>query len=252
MLDIRIRKQLRDFVIDLEFVVPGGLTVLFGRSGAGKSMTLACIAGLAAPDAGRIVVNGHTFYDSQSGVNLPPQQRRVGYVTQDYLLFPHLTVWQNIAFGLVKQSSHEKEVIVREALTWLGLEQLARQKPRELSGGQQQRVALARALVTRPQVLLLDEPFSALDNPTRTRLRKDLLELQKELAVPVLFVTHDLAEALLLGEHMAVVADGKLLQLDTPARVRERPADALVAELVDRNIPSSAYDNGQGVSNEPG
>ena len=235
MLEIRVQKRLRDFSLDIDLAVPGGVTVLFGRSGAGKSMTLACVAGLAAPEAGRIVVNGAVFYDSRTGVNLRPQQRRVGYVTQDYLLFPHLTVAQNVAFGLAKHTRRERETIVQEALAWLRLEQLARQRPQALSGGQQQRVALARALVTRPQVLLLDEPFSALDSPTRARLRQDLLRLQGELDIPVLFVTHDLAEALLLGEQMAVVADGRLLQLDTPARVRERPADSLVAELVGRN-----------------
>jgi molybdate transport system ATP-binding protein len=242
MLEIRIQKQLSDFTLDVAFTVPDGVTVLFGRSGAGKSMILACVAGLAAPDAGRVVINGHSFYDSRAGLNLPPQQRRVGYVTQDYLLFPHLTVEDNVAFGLVHQSRAEREAIVREALLWLGLEQLARRRPRELSGGQQQRVALARALVTRPQVLLLDEPFSALDSPDRTRLRQDLLRLQQEHQVPMLFVTHDLAEALLMGERMAVIADGRLLQLDTPQQIRRQPAGPLVAELVgsDQGLPGSA------------
>jgi molybdate transport system ATP-binding protein len=235
MLEIRIQKRLRDFALDVNLELAAGLTVLFGRSGTGKSMTLACVAGLAAPDAGRIVVNGCPFYDSEAGINLPPQQRRVGYVTQDYLLFPHLTVAQNVAFGLINHTRQEQEVIVQEALSWLGLEQLAQQRPRELSGGQAQRVALARALVIRPQVLLLDEPFSALDSPTRTRLRQDLLRLHRERQVPVLFVTHDLAEATALGEQMAVMADGRLLQLDTPQRVRQRPASLLVAELVGGN-----------------
>lgn len=219
MLEIRIRKQLRDFALDIELTASGGITVLFGRSGSGKSMTLACVAGLATPDEGRIVVNGRSFYNSQANINLPPQQRRVGFVTQDYLLFPHLTVAQNVAFGLIQQSRPEREAIVAEALTWLGLEALARQRPHELSGGQQQRVALARALVTRPQAMLLDEPFSALDSPTRLRLRQDLLRLQEELKVPMLFVTHDLAEARLMGERMALVADGRVLQVDTPDRV---------------------------------
>ncbi|MFO7679906.1 MAG: ATP-binding cassette domain-containing protein [Chloroflexota bacterium] len=232
MLQIQIQKQLRDYSLDVNLETSSGVTVLFGRSGAGKSMTLACIAGLAAPDSGRIVVNGRLFYDSHNGVNLPPQQRRVGYVTQDYLLFPHLTVAQNVAFGLSNHLRPEREAIVREALAWLELEQLAQQRPRELSGGQQQRVALARALVIRPQLLLLDEPFSALDSPTRIRLRQDLLRLQQEHQVPVLFVTHDLAEAMLLGEQMAVFADGRLLQLDTPKQIREHPANPLVAELV--------------------
>ena len=130
MIEIAIQKQLRDFPLDIDLAVAGGVTVLFGRSGAGKSMTLACVAGLAAPEAGRIVVNGAVFYDSRSGVNLRPQQRRVGYVTQDYLLFPHLTVAQNVAFGLAKHSRREREAIVQEALAWLGLEELARQRPR--------------------------------------------------------------------------------------------------------------------------
>ena len=232
MLHISIRKKLREFSLELDLELPAAVSVLFGRSGMGKSMTLACVAGLAAPDSGNIAVNGTTFYDSEAGIDLPPQQRRVGYVTQDYLLFPHLTVAQNVAFGLVARTREEREAIVAEALSWLGLEPLARQRPRDLSGGQQQRVALARALVIRPQVLLLDEPFSALDSPTRIRLRQDLLRLQREQGVPVLFVTHDLAEAMLLGEQMAVIADGRLLQLDTPQRVRQQPAGPLVAELV--------------------
>jgi len=244
MLQIRIQKRLRDFSLDIDLELGAAVTVLFGRSGMGKSMTLACVAGLAAPDSGRIVVNGNTFYDSATGVALPPQQRRVGYVTQDYLLFPHLTVAQNVAFGLANHAREERESIVQEALAWLGLEPLARQRPRELSGGQQQRVALARALVIRPRVLLLDEPFSALDSPTRARLRQDLLDLQKEQGVPVLFVTHDLAEAMLLGEQMAVVADGRLLQLDTPQRVRQQPADPLVAELVGGNAVAPYNDSG--------
>jgi molybdate transport system ATP-binding protein len=234
-IEIRVQKKLRDFSLQIDLAVAGDVTVLFGRSGMGKSMTLACVAGLATPDSGRIVVNGRVFFDSRAAVNLPPQQRRVGYVTQDYLLFPHLTVWKNVAFGLVNQSRPEQQRIVQEALAWLGLEQLAQQRPRELSGGQQQRVALARALVIRPQVLLLDEPFSALDSPTRIRLRQDLLNLQVELQVPVLFVTHDLAEAQLLGKQMAVIADGRLLQLDTPEQLRRRPASPLVAELVGSN-----------------
>ena len=234
-IQIQIQKQLRDFSLEVNLETSAGMTVLFGRSGAGKSLTLACMAGLSTPDAGRIVVNGRTFYDSHTGINLPSQQRRVGYVTQDYLLFPHLTVAQNVAFGLVQQSRSEREAIVQEALAWLGLEPMAQQRPHELSGGQQQRVALARALVIRPQVLLLDEPFSALDSPTRTRLRQDLLRLHREHRVPVLFVTHDLAEAMLLGEQMAVFGDGRLLQMDTPQQIQERPSGPLVAELVGSN-----------------
>jgi molybdate transport system ATP-binding protein len=232
MIEIDITKRLRDYTLAMALRADNGITALFGRSGAGKSMTLACVAGLAAPDAGRIVVNGRSFFDSDNGVNLRPQQRRVGYVPQDYLLFPHLTVWQNVAFGLISQSRDEQERIVQEALAWLELEPLADQRPGKLSGGQQQRVALARALVIRPQILLLDEPFSALDSPTRLRLRQDLLRLRRELEIPILFVTHDLVEALLLAEQMAVMDNGRVLQLDTPESIRERPVNVLTAELV--------------------
>jgi molybdate transport system ATP-binding protein len=232
MIEIDITKRLRDYTLAVALRADNGITALFGRSGAGKSMTLACVAGLAAPDTGRIVVNGRPFFDSDNGVNLRPQQRRVGYVPQDYLLFPHLTVWQNVAFGLISQSRDEQERIVQEALAWLELEPLADQRPGRLSGGQQQRVALARALVIRPQILLLDEPFSALDSPTRLRLRQDLLRLRRELDIPILFVTHDLVEALLLAEQMAVMDNGRLLQLDAPESIRERPVNPLVAELV--------------------
>ncbi|MFQ5612954.1 MAG: ABC transporter ATP-binding protein [Anaerolineae bacterium] len=231
MLEIRLRKQLENFSLDLDLAAPPGITALFGGSGAGKSMTLACVAGLARPDAGRIALNGSLFFDAEAGVDLPPQRRAVGYVMQDYLLFPHLSVAENIAFGLAGVSHREKAATVREALRRVGLDGFQRRRPAELSGGQQQRVALARALVTRPRLLLLDEPFSALDGPTRSTLRRDLLRLQRELDLPVLFVTHDLAEAYLLADRIAVIEAGRLLQLGPPEAVVYRPANRQVAEL---------------------
>lgn len=231
MLDIRLRKRLENFTLELELAAPPGITALFGPSGAGKSMTLACIAGLTRPDAGQIVLNGNTLFDSEQNINLPPQRRAVGYVMQDYLLFPHLSVAQNIAFGLTGLSRPEKTRVVGEALQRMGLVGFEQRQPNELSGGQQQRVALARALVTQPRVLLLDEPFSALDGPTRALLRRDLLRLRADLGIPALFVTHDLAEAYLLADRIAVIEAGRLLQLGPPERVVYRPTSRAVAEL---------------------
>ena len=231
MLEIYLQKQLTSFTLDLKLSIPAGITVLFGRSGAGKSVSLACIAGLTTPEEGYISVNGTVFFDRQKSVNLRPQQRRVGYVTQDYLLFPHLSVVDNIGFGLVGYSRLERTAVVAEALRRVGLVGLEQRKPAELSGGQQQRAALARALVIRPKVLLLDEPFSALDGPTRSYLRRDLQQIQRDLHLPVVFVTHDLAEAYLLADRIAVIDAGRLLQLDTPETVVYRPCNRRVAEL---------------------
>ena len=247
MLDIQIQKQLEGFTLELDLRVQTGITVLFGPSGAGKSMTLGCIAGLVTPDAGRIVINGTVVFDAQAGVNLPPQQRRVGYVTQDYLLFPHLTVAQNIAYGLKGRSRREKQATVGRMLKLMHLEGLEHRRPRELSGGQQQRVALARALVTEPRVLLLDEPFSALDGPIRARLRRDLMRIQRDFALPVLFVTHDLAEAYLLADRIAVVERGRILQVGTPEEVVYRPRNRRVAEVTG----GTNFFTGQVVGHDP-
>jgi molybdate transport system ATP-binding protein len=231
MLDIQLRKRLKNFTLELELTAPPGITALFGPSGAGKSMTLACIAGLNRPDAGQITLNGDTLFDSTQKINLPPQRRAIGYVMQDYLLFPHLSVGQNIAFGLTGLSRAAQARIVAEALARVELAGFEPRRPHELSGGQQQRVALARALVTRPRLLLLDEPFSALDGPTRALLRRDLLRLQAELRLPALFVTHDLAEAYLLADRIAVIEGGRLLQLGLPEAIVYHPVSRTVAEL---------------------
>ncbi|RME71082.1 MAG: ATP-binding cassette domain-containing protein [Chloroflexi bacterium] len=230
-MDIRIQKRLKSFTLDIDLHLPPGLTALFGRSGAGKSMTLSCIAGLSRPDAGRIVVGGRVFFDHRLGINLPPQQRRLGYVLQDYLLFPHLSVAENIAFGLAGRSREEKKAVVQDLLARMELSGLENRRPAELSGGQQQRVALARALATRPQVLLLDEPFSALDGPTRARLRRDLRRLRQEFNLTILLVTHNLSEAYLLADRIAVMEAGQVLQVDPPEAVVHHPHSRQVAEL---------------------
>lgn len=231
MLSVQIQKRLSSFDLSIDLNVPPGVTALFGPSGAGKSMTLTCIAGLAQPDAGRIALNDLTFFDSNARIDLSPQRRRVGYVTQDYLLFPHLSVGENVAFGLQGMSRTERQKTVDAMLDRVGLAGYIQRRPQELSGGQQQRVALARALVTQPRVLLLDEPFSALDAPTRALLRRDLLDLQRSLHLPVIFITHDFGEAYLLADRLAVLVEGRLLQCDSPAAITTHPSSQEVARL---------------------
>ncbi|MGD8626551.1 MAG: ATP-binding cassette domain-containing protein, partial [Anaerolineae bacterium] len=195
MLLVDVRLRLAEFDIRARIEAERGITVLFGPSGSGKSLTLQCVAGLIRPDAGRIVVGERVVFDSESGVALPPQQRRVGYVPQDYALFPHMTVAGNVGFGLDGWPRGKARQAVEEMLALMGLGEMATRPPGELSGGQQQRIALARALVRQPQALLLDEPFAALDAPIRAQLRRLVRDLQRRFRLPTLFVTHDLSEA---------------------------------------------------------
>ncbi len=208
-----------------------GVTVLFGASGSGKTTVLRCLAGLERPDAGRLTAGEEVWFDAERKLFVPPRQRRVGFVPQNYALFPHLTVTQNIAYGLSQIPAPQRAERVGEALHWLGLQGLEERLPRELSGGQQQRVALARALVCRPRFLLLDEPLSALDAPTRLRLRGELRQLLVKVAIPTLLVTHDLMEALTLGDQLAVMAGGTIVQQGPAQQVFSQPATLEVAGI---------------------
>ena len=206
--------------------------ILFGPSGAGKSTILRSVAGLEWPEEGRIRFVSRTWLDTGSGIRVSPQDRHVGYMSQDYALFPTHTVAGNVEYGLAHLSSHERKARVTEVLDLFQLRGLEHAKPQHLSGGQQQRVALARAVAPRPLLLLLDEPLSALDVPTRTYLRDELRRLLKQLALPSIIVTHDWAEALTLGDLMAVVSGGEVLQTGTPLDVFSRPRNADVAHVV--------------------
>jgi len=209
-----------------------GITVLFGASGSGKTTVLRCLAGLTAPDEGWIRFAGETWTDTARGFHLPPQQRHIGFVPQHYALFPHLSVAHNIAFGLHASTGAERAARVADMLRWVGLEGLADRLPRDLSGGQQQRVALARAVVTRPRLLLMDEPLSALDAPTRLRLGVELRGLLRQLDIPSLLVTHDRHEALTLGDDLVVMDQGRMIQRGPVHEVFSHPMSLAVAGIV--------------------
>jgi molybdate transport system ATP-binding protein len=232
MLEVIIRKRLADFQLDVAFTTNHELVVLFGPSGAGKSLTLQAIAGTLSPDEGRIVIDNQPVFDSTQPVNLPPQQRHIGYVPQHYALFPHLTAAENIAFGLVRHSRLERQQKVSELIALFGLQGLEQRRPRELSGGQQQRVALARALAVQPRLLLLDEPFAALDASLRETLRQELLQVQTRTQVTMLLVTHDHADAFALGQKIIVYDAGRVIQHGTREEVFFHPATRRVAEFV--------------------
>jgi molybdate transport system ATP-binding protein len=218
-----------DFRLDVAFEATNELVVLYGRSGSGKSLTLRALAGLVSPDRGRIEIGGRAVFDAAAGLELPPQERRVGYVIQELALFPHLSTRENVLIGLEGDADAPARYEALRAL--LSIEGLDERRPYELSGGQQQRVALARALVRRSEVLLLDEPFSALDEALRSDLRAELLRLRRELELPIVFVTHDLREAHLLADRVAVIDDGRVLQFDARDEVFRRPSTRRVAEL---------------------
>jgi molybdate transport system ATP-binding protein len=210
----------------------GPVTVLFGPSGSGKTTVLRALAGLDRPGEGTIVHRGESWLDTRQGHFVPARRRRVGLLFQDYALFPHLTAAENVAFGLHGQPRAERQGKVAEAIALLRLAGLENRRPSELSGGQRQRVALARAIAPSPRLLLLDEPLSALDAPTREELRGELRSLLLRLGVPTVVVTHDRIEALALGDRMAVMVDGRVRQHGDVGEVFEHPADHEVARCV--------------------
>ncbi len=232
MLDLVLRKRFDAFQLDIAFAVDDELIVLFGPSGSGKSLTLQAIAGTVEPDVGHIYLDGQPVFDSQVHLNVASQQRQVGYVPQNYALFPHLTVGENIGFGLIDLSRRERHQRVLELVELFGLEGLVKHRPRQLSGGQQQRVALARALAIRPRLLLLDEPFAALDESLRSALRQELKQVQARSGVKILMVTHDLADVYAFGQHVIVYDAGQIIQQGSQDEVFFRPATHRVAAFM--------------------
>ncbi len=220
------------FTLDAHFEAPPGVTGIFGPSGAGKTLTLRCIAGLDRPDAGRIALGSRVLVERAAGTDLPPRARRIGYVFQHYALFPHLGVLDNVTYGLADLPRAERRERGRALLAKVGLEGYEARRPQALSGGEQQRVALARALATEPELLLLDEPFAALDQRVRRRLRGELLRLHELTGTPMLLVTHDLAEVRQLTGHLVLYEDGRVLRAGPTAQVLHDPGSDAARELL--------------------
>lgn len=207
-LSVNIEKKIGEFHLRVNFEAPNEVMSLLGASGCGKSMTLKCIAGIEKPDKGRIVLNGETLFDSEKKINLAPQKRKVGYLFQQYDLFPNMTVKQNIACGV--RDKNRREEITHSLIRAMNLEGMERKKPYQLSGGQQQRAALARILANEPEVLLLDEPFSALDPHLRFQLEREVQQIIREFGKTVLLVSHDRDEVFRLTDSIGIMVDGKL------------------------------------------
>lgn len=232
----------RNIIVRGEIVLPldnFSVTVLFGPSGCGKTTILRCLAGLERLDSGEIMAGNEAWADTARRVHRRPQARSVGYMSQDYALFPHLTVNENVAFGLSKTNDHRNRVL--DLLATLHIEELGSRYPRELSGGQQQRVALARAMARRPRLLLLDEPLSALDAPTRDLLRRDLRAWLAAFKTPTVIVTHDRAEALALADSVVVMDQGRVIQNGPTAEVFSKPASVSVAKILGTDTVVEAH-----------
>jgi molybdate transport system ATP-binding protein len=228
-LKVNIEKRLASFNLNVDLEVGAEILVLFGPSGAGKTQTLNAIAGLVTPDRGEITLDDAVFFRSPangaSALNLPARKRRVGYVFQQYALFPHLSAVGNVAYPLWRQADARKRA--EALLERMKLAELADRYPHELSGGQQQRVAIARALAMDPHVLLMDEPFSALDSEIRKQLHQDLRRLQAESGLTVIYVTHNLEDAFTVGHRLALMRDGQIERIGKPSDVYPTPDSEL-------------------------
>ena len=237
-LELDIAVGLRSFELGVSLSIAAETVALVGPSGAGKTTVLRAIAGLRRPDRGRIALGGRVWFDAAAKVDLPPERRSVGLVFQEYALFPHMTVQANVAFGGASDAR------VRELLDRVQMAHLAGERPGGLSGGERQRVAVARALARNPQVLLLDEPLSALDAHTRTAVRGELQDVLGALALPTLLVTHDFRDAAALADRIGVIVDGRLRQEGTAAELVAHPADAFVASFTGGNLLPGRADGG--------
>jgi molybdate transport system ATP-binding protein len=218
-------------LLDVEFDVPPGFAILFGASGSGKTTTLRSIAGIVQPDAGRIVVGEEVLFDSAERVDLAIRKRGVGYVFQDLALFPHLTALANVEFGMSNLSRGDRRRRAGAMMEALHISHAAGRKPRQISGGEAQRVALARALASQPRILLLDEPLSAIDETTKRGIISDLKSINRELRLPIIYVTHSRQEAVSLGERVIVYEQGRVVAFGEPISVFGTPITASVARL---------------------
>jgi molybdate transport system ATP-binding protein len=235
MLSARISKSFisgeRRFSLDVDLSASPGFTILFGSSGSGKTTLLDCVAGLSTPEDGRIAVGERAWFDARTRVNVPVEKRSAGYVLQDLALFPHLSVEQNVQYGLPHLPRPERKQRAAAMLQDFRIDHLSQQEPAQLSGGERQRVALARALVTDPCVLLLDEPLAALDPTTKAKIIDDLRRWNQAHRIPILYVTHSREEVLALGERVLVLEQGRIIAQGTPHEVLRAPSQETVAQL---------------------
>ncbi len=245
-IQVDIQKKLGNFHLEVAFRQKSGVLALLGASGCGKSMTLRCIAGIETPDAGKIVINGVTVFDSEKKINLPPQQRQVGLLFQSYALFPNMTVVENILCGLrEKKSEMERAALAAEYVKKFHLNGLERHLPSQLSGGQKQRCALARMLIGKPQLIMLDEPFSALDAHLRWELERELLETLREFDGSVLLVSHDRDEVYRISDRIAVYKDGKIDAAGDKWALFRAPGTRTAAIMTGcKNVAPAVYENG--------
>jgi molybdate transport system ATP-binding protein len=233
ILKLRIsRRQPSGFALAADFAAPAGFTMLLGPSGGGKTTVLNCIAGLIRPDAGRIELSGRVLFDSTARVDVPVADRHLGYLFQNLALFPHLTIKQNVEYGLVKLAAADRRQRMTELLESFRIAHLLERKPSEISGGERQRAALARSLVTDPALLLLDEPLSALDNATKGTIIDDLRQWNASHRIPILYVTHSPEEAFALGERVVVIEAGRVIARGMPHEVLHAPRQETIAQIV--------------------
>lgn len=227
-----LNRKNSSFLLDVNFDADNEIVVLFGGSGSGKTTTLRCVAGIDKPDNGKIIINDKVYFDKEKNINIKPQMRNLGYVFQNYALFPHMNVWKNIEYGLKHLSEKDKKKRIEYMLQFFNIEHLVNHYPDQLSGGQQQRVALARALAPKPDILLLDEPFSALDMIIRNKLREKIKLIQNEFKIPVLFITHSPQEAFAVADKIVAYHNGHIQQIGTAEDIFYKPCNIEVAKLV--------------------
>lgn len=252
-LEVQIRRTLRDFSLETAFTTSDGVLGILGASGCGKSMTLRCIAGVETPDEGRVVLNGRVLFDSAAKINLPPQRRRVGYLFQNYALFPHMTVEENIACALRREKDRTKRGrTISTLVKQFRLEGLEKRYPGQLSGGQQQRVALARILAYEPEALLLDEPFSALDAHLKEKLQLELLELLRGYAGDAVMVTHSRDEAYRLCGRLLIMEHGRPLSEGDTHELFKNPGTLTAARLTGCKNLCPARKTGEDLVEVPG
>ncbi len=231
-LDVRIRKRFATgFALEAEFHAGPGFTILFGPSGSGKTTLLECVAGLQTPNAGRVALGPRVLFDSERNISVPVRERAIGYLFQSLALFPHLTVAENVAYGLAHRPADERRARVKEILESFRVAHLVARKPGAISGGERQRVALARSVVTDPALLLLDEPLSALDAIVKSKIIDDLRAWNASRNIPIVYVTHSPAEAFALGERIIVLESGGVLAQGSPQEVLAAPRHETVAQL---------------------